>query len=101
MLFNLFIWRAENPARADKSAPTDDSVILLRHGSKALDTFMLVLQKHCQAGLTLFEPRLKVIIALSVLFLLARTSQVVLWTGATQTHAPLPTQHIPETKARQ
>src|SRR5947209_5107983 len=32
----------------------------LRHGSNELDTFMLVLRKHCQARLALFEPCLKV-----------------------------------------
>ena len=38
MLFNLFIWRAENPAMADKSAPTDGQTIL----SKVIIGFLRV-----------------------------------------------------------
>src|SRR5437870_13671862 len=30
MLFNVFIWRAENPVRADKSAPTVGQMMLLK-----------------------------------------------------------------------
>ncbi len=62
MLFHVFIWISENPPKADKSAPTVGLIMLLRHGSNALDTFVLVLRKHCQVGLALFEPCLKVII---------------------------------------
>ena len=29
---------------------------VFRHGSNALDTFVLVLRKHCQVGLALSEP---------------------------------------------
>ena len=30
MLFNFLIWITENPPRADKSAPTDGQIILLK-----------------------------------------------------------------------
>jgi hypothetical protein len=30
MLFHFFIWISEHPPRADKSAPTDDRMIVLK-----------------------------------------------------------------------
>ena len=39
-----------------------DPIMVIRHGSNALDTFVLVLRKHCQVGLALFEPCLNKII---------------------------------------
>jgi hypothetical protein len=37
-------------------------LLTLRHGSNALDTFVLVVRKHCQVGLALFETCLSILI---------------------------------------
>ena len=49
-------------APCDRASIAEEKYVdyfFLRHGSNALDTFVLVLRKHCQVGLALFEPCLR------------------------------------------